>query len=100
MIAAQALHVLERPRSLDVGGGGLFLAQKLLRHLHMLGHADLAIGPEGFMEQIAGPVAVAGCVSVDEHAGVPAPHLRLFDSIGYFVSSPEGELIVLEDVRY
>jgi hypothetical protein len=40
-------------------------------HLHVLGHADLAVHGDGFGQELAGLVAVTGGVAVDEHAGVP-----------------------------
>jgi len=71
---------LDLPSADSRGTPGLL--QQRLRHLDVLGHAEAAIHGDGFVQQLAGLVAVAGCVAVDEHAGVPAPHLRLLHHDG------------------
>ncbi len=45
---------------MDVAGAGLHLPQHRLRHLHVLGHADLAVHVDGLREEPEGLIAVAG----------------------------------------
>src|SRR5437870_13586221 len=61
------------------------LSQERLRHLDVFGHAEAAVDLDGFGEELAGLLAVAGAVAVEEHAGVEAAGLRLFDDVGQFL---------------
>ncbi len=61
----------------------------------MLGHADLAVHGDGLRQELAGLLAVAGGVAVEERAGLPAACLRLLDDGGQLVSLTEGNLAVL-----
>ena len=79
---------------MEVAGGRLDLSQHRLRHLHMLGHADLAVHGDGFGEQLAGLVAVTRLGAVQEHASVPAADFWLLDLMGQLVGLAQGRLVV------
>src|SRR3990172_4384377 len=72
----------------------LHLAEQRFRHLHVLRHADPAVHGDGLRQQLAGLDAVAGGVAVEEHAGVPAAHLRLLYLVRQLVSETQGGLVV------
>jgi len=79
------------------------LAQQLLSHLAVLGHADLAVHSDGLSKKLAGLVAVARGVALDEHTGVVMPRQG---RIGTFIAgasskcrSPSTERRIVEASR-
>src|SRR2546427_10086122 len=66
------------------------LTQKGLSKLDVLGHAEAAVHLDGFGEELAGLLAVAGGVAVEEYAGVPAARLRLLDDVGQLFRATQG----------
>ena len=73
----------------------LNFAQHPLCHLHVLRHADAAIHVDRLDEQLAGVFAVAGGVAVEEHAGLEAAGLRLFDDVGHLLRPAKRRAKVL-----
>src|SRR2546425_9252298 len=65
-------------------------AEQLLRDFDVLGHADAAVHLDRLGEELAGCLAVAGGVAVEEHAGVEAADLWLLYDVRQILGAAQG----------